>query len=510
MSRKKPIQPQPVATTDAGQQTVDAFSNLMARLGFNSGNLMEGTEYPLTRLTRDYNLMNSLYRSHWIVRKIIDGYPEDMCKNWIQLSCQVTPEQTDVWQKLERKTRTRANIVKALKWGRLYGGAAAVMMIEGHEDILDQPLDLDTVMPGSYKGLLVLDRWSGIYPSSEQITDINDPDFGLPAVYRVTTETGQHFEIHSSRVLRFIGRDLPFWEKQAEVHWGCSEIELIFDELKKRDNTSWNIAALVFLANIRVLKMDKLGQVLGSQNAKAQQNLYNTLQAQNHLMSNMGMMVVDKEDDFDTKSFAFAGLADIAQVQMMDICGAAEYPATKLFGRSPAGLSATGESDLQNYYDNCGEKQETALRPVLEKLLPVMLISCWGEVPDDFDFTFNPVQSTSSNKLAELASKKTTSVIDTFNAGLISQRTSLKELRQMSDETGMWTNITDDDIEAADEEVQQQGELGGMGAMFGEQPGSNRGATEEQPGPKKSETHMMSEEEYAQRYGHPRPVGHLK
>lgn len=71
-------------------------------------------------------------------------------------------------------------------------------------------------------------------------------------------------------MLRFIGRELPNWEKYAEQQWGASEVEVIFDELKKRDNTSWNIAQLVFLANLRVLKMADLGELLaiGDEEAK--------------------------------------------------------------------------------------------------------------------------------------------------------------------------------------------------------------------------------------------------
>ena len=44
----------------------DAFSNVLARLGTGTPNLMEGTTYSLNRLTRDYGLLNALYREHWI------------------------------------------------------------------------------------------------------------------------------------------------------------------------------------------------------------------------------------------------------------------------------------------------------------------------------------------------------------------------------------------------------------------------------------------------------------
>ena len=56
-----------------------------------------------------------------------------------------------------------------------------------------------------------------------------------------------------------------------------------------------------------------------------------------------------------------------------------------------------------------------------------------------------------------------------YNAGLISQRTALKELKQQSERTGVWTNITDEDIERASDTVEQAGEMGGMfGGMGGE------------------------------------------
>jgi len=446
---------------------LDAFQNVLARMGTGTPSMMESTQYPMTRLTKDYNLMNSLYRSHWIVRRIIDVIPEDMCKNWYKISSQLRPEFLEKIRVVERKTSVKRRILEALKWGRLYGGAATIVMIEGHENILDQPLELDMVLPGSFKGLLVVDRWSGISPGTDLVTDINDPDFGLPATYQITNNASHNVIIvHHSRVLRFIGRDLPFWEKQAEVYWGASEVEHIFDELKKRDNTSWNIANLVFRANLNVLQMEGMDQVLTVGNDKMRQDLYNTVQAQNWLMNNFSMYILGRNDKFDTKQYTFSGLSDIYENFMSDISGAAEIPMTKLFGRSPAGMNATGESDLQNYYEVIEERQESYLRPVLDKLLPVIFVSELGAIPDDFDYKFNPIRRVSNEERAELTSKMAGSVIEVFNAGLISQKIAMQELRQMEEITGMWSNITDEDIANADASIQQpMGESGvpGMG-----------------------------------------------
>lgn len=451
-------------------RALDAFTNVLARLGAGTPNLLEGTEYSLQRLSRDFNQLNALYRESWIIRRIIDVIPSDMLKNWITITSGIDP---DVEKKLSislRRTQLIDKLKRGMQWGRLYGGALGVMLVKHQGYNLSQPLRLDWIMPGDFAGLLIFDRWNGVNPSNELIEDISDPDYGYPKYYTVTDPAGGgSVKIHHSRVIRFTGNTLPFWEEIAEMQWGASVVESVFDELKKRDNVSWNIAQLTFMANIRVLKMQDLGQLLAATDSESQAELLRTLEAQNMLLNNMGMQVMDAADGLETHQYTFGGLADCYQQFIMDISGAAEIPVTKLFGRSPSGLNATGESDLQNYYDMIAEKQEAVLRPILNKVLPPFIISTIGSLPKDFDFDFDPVAEPSDKERADLAKCGTDNVVAAYNAGLISQRTALKELKQQSERTGVWTNITDEDIERASDSVEQPGEMGGMfGGMGGE------------------------------------------
>ena len=461
MSKKKK------AASEARQvKTQDSFQNPLTRSGVFMPNALEATQYPLTRFGRDWQTINSLYRSHWVVRRIIDVIPEDMTKNGYKITTQLDP---DAMKKLEttfRRTSTHAKLLKGLKWGRLYGGAGALIMIEGQEDMLDQPLELDHVMPDSYKGLLVLDRWSGIAPNEDLVEDPGDPEYGMPKSYTITCDTlDKGIRVHHSRILRFMGRDLPYLEELAENYWGASELEHVIDELRKRDNVSWNIAMLTFMANLRVMKMDGMGMMLATGNENAQRDLYNTVQAMNSLMNNNSIQILGENDSYETHQYTFGGIAQVYECFMMDVAGAAETPVTKLFGRSPAGMNSTGESDMQNYYDVIEEKQENELRPVYDKLLPIIMMSTFGAVPDDFDYDFNPVRRPPVDEMADLASKNTDSVTKAFQAGLISQKVALKELRQQSEMTGMWSNITDEDIENADDEVMNPDE--GLGDLIG-------------------------------------------
>lgn len=460
----KAPEPQPIRS-----RALDAFSNVLARLGAGTPNLLEGTEYSLQRMSRDFNTLNALYRESWIVRRIIDVIPADMLKNWITITSGLDP---DVEKRLSltlRRTQLIDKLKRGMQWGRLYGGALGVMLVKHQGYDLSQPLQLDWIMPGDFSGLLIFDRWNGVNPSSELIEDISDPDYGFPKYYTVTDPAGGgSVKIHHSRVVRFTGNELPFWEEIAEMQWGASVVESIFDELRKRDNVSWNIAQLTFMANIRVLKMQDLGQLLAATDNESQAELLRTLEAQNMLLNNMGMQVMDAADGLETHQYTFGGLADCYQQFIMDISGAAEIPVTRLFGRSPSGLNATGESDLQNYYDMIAEKQESYLRPILNKVLPPFIISTLGSLPDDFDFEFDPVAEPTDKERADLAKCGTDNVVAAYNAGLISQRTALKELKQQSERTGVWTNITDEDIERASDSVEPPGEMGGM--FGGEEP----------------------------------------
>lgn len=442
--------------------TMDAFQNQMARLGFGQPNLNEGADYPLTRMSQNYNLFTSLYRSSWIVRKIVDVFPSDMVKNWIKFNSSLDPEKISKINSVIRKTKTKEKIKEGLRWARLYGGAAGLILIDGDED-LSEPLDYDAIMLDDYKGLLIFDRWNGIYPDIELEDDISDEEYGYPKYYSISlSEANSNLmlsynkqdlvKVHHSRIVRFNGRDLPLWERQAEMFWGESEIEIVFEELKKRDNTSANIASLIFLANIRVLKMNDLGQLLGASTQKAQENLYKVLQAQNQLMSNMGIYVMDKDDDFGTEQYSFGGLNDIYESFMLDIAGACEMPVTKLFGREPAGFNSTGESDLTQYYDTLEEKQETYLQPIIDKLLPIIFMSTLGAIPEDLDWEFNPCMNANSKDLADLAQSMASPIFEAFNAGLITKEIALKELKQQNEKTGMWSNITDEDIKNAKNE----------------------------------------------------------
>lgn len=427
--------------------TTDAFSNPLFRLGLGSQSPLEATQYPLTRMTDNYALLNSLYRDNWVVQNVVGIIPDDMTKKWFTLKGPLAPKALEEFERAVQRLRLKERINTGLRWGRLYGGAAGILMIRGQEDILDRPLDLESIMPGAFMGLHILDRWNGLTPDMTLVEDSTDLDFGLPEFYTINAP-GEHLglRVHHSRVVRFLGRELPYLEQIAELYWGESEIESLYRDVVKHDNVANNMAALTFRANIDTMTIPNLDQLFSVTAAAQQKRFWDTMQAQSVMQSNFGMRLIDKDSAVTNTQYTFTGLNEVYEAMCLDLSGASRIPVTKLFGRSPAGLNATGESDLINYYDYIDSLRESQLRPVLDRLLPVLYMSVWGAVPEEVTISFPSLWTPTAKDLADIALKKAQAVRDLFQAGLLGADTAQKELKALSEETGMFGSITEEEI----------------------------------------------------------------
>lgn len=445
MSRRNKNRPRGAQPNTEAVAVHDAFSNALFRLGYGSQSPLEATEYPLTRMTDNYALLNSLYRDNWVVQNVVGLMVDDMLREWYVLQGGTTPEQQAALAQVERKIHLRARINEGLRWGRLYGGAAGLIMIRGQED-LSKPLDLDLVFPGSFQGLYILDRWQGITPNLGLVFDGGEE---VPESYSITDGRGHTVAtVHNSRVVRFTGRDLPRIERQTELYWGESEVEALYKDVVAHDNVSANMAALTFQANINTMEVKGLEQLLSMSSPEVQRRFWNTMQAISVMRSNFGMQLVEQGNQIKNTQYTFTGLDEVYESMCLNLCGASHYPMTKLFGRSPAGMDATGEGDLKNYYDYVDSQREAKLRPALEKLLPVLCMSAWGYVPDDLEISFPPLWTPTAKEVAEIAKSKAETITTAYQAGLLNVDTAQKELKKLEDETGLFGSITDEEIAA--------------------------------------------------------------
>ena len=487
---------------DYSSKVQDSYSNVLARLGVNTDNILNYSEYVPTPLDDGGNQLTTLYRYNWVVRNLIEAVPNDITKRWFKVRSNLPPDELDKIEKVFRETNLRNKINEGMRWGRLYGGAIGIIIIDGQSENLDEPLQWDMIVPGSFKGLYIVDRYR-CSPSLEINLNLNSKYFGLPLYYDIFDSTNNfNARVHQSKVIRFLGRPLPIIEKQREMNWGGSEVEAVYRELIKRDSTSENIASLIFKASLSVHKIKNLDQIFSMNSVQAQNRFWSLMESISTIESNMGTRLIDSEDDVQYMNYSFAGIKDVYEGIMMDLSGACRIPATKLFGRSPAGMNATGESDLQNYYDYIDEVRESQFREQVGLLLPLIGLSTWGKIPNDLDFEFEEMASMDESQKTQIVQQKTQIVVEAFNSNLITQDVAQKELKNLSEKYGMFDNITDEMIEQSKgkymSDLQGGGMGGGMGGddpmmgMFGGGMGGNQNAAMNMNGGQEAQDEMQS------------------
>lgn len=437
--------------------TADGFDNFLSRIGLNNDNALSDSTYVFNLVTRNRVLLEAAYRGSWIVGSVIDSVAEDMTRAGVEID---TSEGVDL--EPMHKTMTRLQIWQSLantiKWGRLYGGALGVMQIQGQK--LDTPLDVDTVAKGQFKGIAVYDRWM-LNPVMTPVIN-SGPEVGLPVFYQLT-ETPQAYDpqaspmtgqitVHHSRCVRYTGIDLPFFQAITEMMWGESILERLWDRLIAFDNATMSTASLIDRANLRTVGIEGLREIIAA-GGEAQAGLEKMFDMMRLMQVNEGLTLIDKNDTFATTSYSFAGLPETLLQFGQQLSGASGIPLRRLFGQAPVGLGGDGDADIRMYYDNINAQQEARLRDPLSVLLKVMWRSVYGvPEPKDLDFSFTPLWQMSAADKAMVGKTHTETVIGAHEAGLVSVGTAMKELRDFSGNTGLFSNISEEDIAEAEAE----------------------------------------------------------
>lgn len=456
------------ARQTAAKKTTDSFENFISRIGINNNNTLSAGTYEFNLVTKNRIKLEAAYRGSWVVGAVVDSIAEDMSRAGIDITTNEDDADIKDMQNAISKLQIWQSIEDLVKWGRLYGGAIAVIQIEGQDP--STPLDLETVAQAQFQGLVVYDRWQ-LNPTLFDVID-SGPEMGLPAFYQIVTNldssspsqnttTGQ-ITVHHSRVIRYTGIKLPFFQAITEMMWGESVLERLWDRLISFDNATMSSASLIDRANLRTVSIDGLRQIIAA-GGDAYQGLISMFDMMRELQVNEGITLLDKEDNFQSTAYSFAGLSDMMLQFGQQLAGASGIPLVRLFGQAPAGLGATGDSEIRMYYDSINAQQESKLRNGFEVLLKVMWRSVYGkDAPKDLEFTFTPLWQMSATDKAAVAKSNTETVLGAVEGGLMTVPAGMKELRAMSADTGLFANISDEDIAEAElEPPPLPGEMGG-------------------------------------------------
>jgi phage-related protein (TIGR01555 family) len=436
--------------------TADSFVNFAQLMGIGAENPLGSASYGFNPVTRIRTVLEWCHRGSWLGGVAIDLVADDMTRKGIEHTGKLDPEQIAKMNAANTRLGIWKSMNSARKWARLYGGSLAVMGIDGQD--FSTPLRVEAVGKGDFKGLIVLDRWM-VEPDLTNLIQDLGPDLGLPKFYYVRGDGPglRGKKIHYSRVLRMIGIELPYWQAVQENLWGESVLERLWDRMTAFDSATTGMAQLVYKAYLRTYKIKSLRTIVASGGAPLK-----GLMAQVNLMrrtqSIEGITLLDGEDEMEAmQGVPFSGLADVVMQIGQQLAGSLQVPLVRLFGQSPTGLNSSGESDLRTYYDNIAKEQNRDTEPVTT-IQKVMARSEGIALPDDYGIKWRPLWELTEKEKAEVGKITTEAVVAAVGGNILSQQTALKELKQSSQVSGIFSNVTQEEIDMAEETLPPAGE----------------------------------------------------
>ena len=152
----------------------------------------------------------------------------------------------------------------------------------------------------------------------------------------------------------------------APTFWSDSVLQALYDAIHAVALTTTGATSLMHEAKVDIVTVPNLSEHLSS--AETTQQLSARFAYAAAMKSINNLLLLGDGETWSRQSVDFGGLPEMVRTFLQVAAGAAEIPVTRLLGQSPAGLSATGDSDTRNYYDMIAARQELDLRPQLERL----------------------------------------------------------------------------------------------------------------------------------------------
>jgi phage-related protein (TIGR01555 family) len=391
----------------------DTLVSLVNGLGMIGSDKSASTAYVAIQYT-DQQLAE-MVRASWLPRKIVTIPADDSFRKW--RAWQAEDSDITLIEAEEKRLNIKGKLREAKLKARLFGGAA--LYIGTGTERPEEPLKPEQIGRGGIPYLNVLRRMD-LKPEGI-VKDIASEYYGMPEFFQLSNNLGAQTRIHASRLVIFKGDELPDEELSPVAYqgWGDSVLTSTLNAIKQADGTLANIASLVFEAKIDIIRIPDLMASLAHPEYKGR--LLDRFQLASVAKGNNGTLILDKDEEYEQKTFNFATLPDVAQTFLQVVSGAADIPATRLLGQSPAGMNATGESDLRNYYDRISSNQTLEIDPAIYNLNECLIRSATGGRDEDTHYIWGSLWQISDKERADIGKIDAETINTLNNTGLFPQ-----------------------------------------------------------------------------------------
>lgn len=389
----------------------DGYVNLLTKYGTDKDSTEQFRFQPEDVIADD--LLARFYEGNGLFAKIIDTPAEEAIKHGFSLEDLADQEIEDFYTEALDELDWEETAMTAIKWARLYGGSIVVMLINDGRG-LEEPLDWRHIK--SIDDIRVYDR-SVLTPDYSSMFSYDPCDpfrtrgsrLGMPEYYYVASRFGT-FTVHDSRCLVFQNGVLPENTPSAVYQlWGVPEYVRIQKAIRDAEVSHGTATKMLDRAIQAVYKMKGLAAELATE--QGEDRVLRRLQTIDMARGLLNSITIDSDgEDYDFRTFSFTGVSEVIDASCNFLSALTSIPQTLLFGRAPAGMNSTGESDLENYYNFVERIDRRMVKKNLRYLLSVIFQAgvATGEIDEvpKIKVKFNPLWSLSDLEQATLDQTK--------------------------------------------------------------------------------------------------------
>ena len=390
---------------------LNSLSDFVAGIGANvsqSDSLMFNNRFHAISLNRA--MLSQSYLEHGIIQVLIDQPIDDAFRGGIDL---LIPELSadDIKEVMEyiHMNEILDTYCTAQKWKRLYGGSGII--INAGQD-MTKPLNINSITEKTPLEFYAADRWELSYTPSgfSQLDQFAEDEVQNNAPYNYYGH-----KIHLDNVIKLKNKEAPSLIRGQFGGWGVSELEKIlrsYNQYLKHQNVTYE---LLDESKVDVYRITGFNSQIATRDGSAK--TAKRFQEASKIKNYQNALVLDKDDEYEQKQIAFAGLAEILNQIRIGIACDLRMPMTKLFGMSASGFNS-GEDDIENYNSMIESEIRSKAKGGLIKIIRICCQKVLGYIPEKVDFDYKPLRIMTNKEQSVMKSEALMRVKETLNAGL--------------------------------------------------------------------------------------------
>lgn len=346
--------------------------------------------------------------SSGIIQNVIDAPAEDATREWIEIKTNRDQDDPETGSKGLRINRlienrleelgVRQKIRDLVRFSRLYN-RGAFLYFGILTDVPQTEAKLQESIPGKIEKLDFLN----VLPPS-QVTVLRSSFNPLSSEYHTSKFLIRGSVVHPSR-MHWLCRSYLLEENR-----GVSVLETILESVVAHETALWSLTSLLFELSVKVFQSEDV--------ASSDPDVTMKFLALQRMAMNTQSSVALKPGE-QLARIQNTGISDGALESSLNfileaLAGVSRIPKSRLMGQAQGTLTG-GQYDLITYYDGIAKFQELEIRPILEKIVRLIIReekgAVWnalnGQVSQlDWEISFRPLWKLDPSAQADVSLKE--------------------------------------------------------------------------------------------------------